>query len=116
MILVTDPFPEVNPMTQQTGFLSRIRIRILRSSTATKVAIVCAVVLSTVTLAALHGILQQTLEQTEALRQQAAQLEQENAELKDKIDDLGSVDSVEDIAKEELGLVDPDTVIIEPQQ
>ena len=33
----------------------------------------------------------------------------------DKIDDLGSVDSIKDIAGDELDLVDPDSVIIEPE-
>lgn len=116
MISVKSRFPEVSPMPNQTNPFSQIRIRIKRSNTVIKVAIVCALVLSTVTLATVHSILQQTREQTEALRQQAAELEQENAKLEDKIDDLGSVDSVEDIAKEELGLVDPDTVIIEPEE
>lgn len=95
--------------------LRQIRIRFQRSSRLTKVAIVSALVLSTVTLAALHVTLQQMRADAEALRQQAAQLEQENEKLEDKIDDLGSADSVQDIAKEELGLVDPDTVIIEPE-
>jgi cell division protein FtsB len=51
----------------------------------------------------------------DSLKDQAAQLEQDNGQLKDKIDGLGSVDSVEDIAKEELDLVDPDSVIIQPE-
>ena len=44
----------------------------------------------------------------------AAVLEQENAELAEKKEDLGSSSSIRDIAKEELGLVEPDTIIIEP--
>ena len=115
MIPVRDPFPEVNPMSNQPDLLSRIHIRFKRSKPITKAALVCAVIAATVTLAALNLLLQDIREQTEALRQQAAQLEQENDKLEDKIDKLGSVDSVEDIAKEELGLVDPDTVIIEPE-
>ena len=39
-----------------------------------------------------------------------------NQELQDKIDDLGSVQSVQDIAREELGLVDPDTIVIQPEE
>jgi hypothetical protein len=35
--------------------------------------------------------------------------------MEDKIGQLGSVDSVKDIAGEELDLVDPDSVIIEPE-
>ena len=41
-------------------------------------------------------------------------LEQENKDLETKISILGSVQSVEQIAQEELGLVSPDTIIINP--
>ena len=52
--------------------------------------------------------------ENDALRDEAAAIEHANSELEQKTADLGSVQSVQDIAKEELGLVDPDTVIIEP--
>ena len=94
---------------------SKIRFVYKRSKPMTKVVVLCAIVLSMVTLLALRQQLldAQTLKDT--LKDQASQLEQENGQLKDKIDSLGSIDSVEDIAKEELGLVDPDTVIIDPE-
>ena len=38
----------------------------------------------------------------------------ENAELREKIAELDTVQSVQDIAREELGMVDPDTVVIVP--
>ena len=38
-----------------------------------------------------------------------------NEVLEQKTEDLGSVQSIQDIAKEELGLVDPNTVIIDPE-
>ena len=44
----------------------------------------------------------------------AAQLEQENDRLQDKIDILGSVDSVEQIAREQLGLEYPSGIIFNP--
>ena len=94
---------------------SRVRLVYKRSKPLTKIVVLCAIVLSMVTLLALRQQLldAQTLKDT--LKDQASQLEQENGQLKDKIDSLGSIDSVEDIAKEELGLVDPDTVIIDPE-
>lgn len=95
---------------------SRIRLVFKRGSTATKIAVLAAAILSALALVALHGLIGQTLERAEALRQQAAQLEQENSALEDKIDDLGSVDSIVDIAGGELGLVDPDTVIMDPNE
>lgn len=49
---------------------------------------------------------------TEEKRQQAAALEEENRALEEKKEALGSVDSVRDIAREELGYVDPGAVVI----
>ena len=42
-------------------------------------------------------------------------LERENEELQQNIDALGSVESDERIAQEELGLAYPDTVILQPE-
>ena len=42
-------------------------------------------------------------------------MEYANSVLEQKKADLGSVQSIQDIAKEELGLVNPDTVVIDPQ-
>ena len=50
----------------------------------------------------------------EELAAQAAELEQDKSDLNTQIDQLGSVQSVLDIAEQELGLVNPDTVIFEP--
>ena len=86
-----------------------------RGSRLTKVAVCVAIALSTVTLLALRAATLDAQAQADALKDKAQQLEQENSQLEDKIGDLGSIDSVEQIAKDELGLVDPDTVIIEPE-
>ena len=51
---------------------------------------------------------------TADMQQQAAELEYENEELKKKIGQLDSEQSVKDIAREELGLVDSDEVIVDP--
>ena len=45
------------------------------------------------------------LEETENLKDEASALEQANDELREKKDNLGSVQSVQEIAREELGLV-----------
>ena len=103
-------------MARFADWLSRVRLVYKRSSLTLKIMVLCAIVVSIVTLSVLGGVLADQQAQTEAMRQQAGRLEQENQDLEDKIDNLGSVDSVEDIAKEELGLVDPDTVIIDPEK
>ncbi len=100
-------------MNRVTKFLKRIRLVYRRSSTLTKAVVLSAVVLSMTALIALQLSISAAQQRTQDLANQAAQYEHQNGQLEDKIDDLGSADSVEQIAKDELGLVDPDTVIIE---
>ena len=69
----------------------------------------CCVVFPNTAVAA-SGEAEETLAD---LRQQAAILDQRNDELRRDIDELGTTDSVRKIAQEELGLVDPDTIIFE---
>ena len=101
-------------MTSIQKFLSRIRLVYKRSSNVTKVVVLCAIVLSTVALVVLGNVIQDTRARTEALRAQASRLEQENNRLSALIESLGTVAGIEQIAREELGLVDPDSVIITP--
>jgi len=49
--------------------------------------------------------------QIEALKDQAAQLEQENGQLQDKNDKKGTLEGLLEFAQDFLGLVDPDSVI-----
>ena len=96
-------------------FLNEVRFVRGRSNRLTKIAVCLAITFSMVTLLVLHTVTLEARAQADALRDQAQQLEQENDKLEDKIDNLGSIEGVEDIAKDELGLVDPDTVIIVPE-
>lgn len=101
-------------MAKLTEMLSRIKLVYKRSGNLTKIVVLCAIVISTVTLLALRYSLLDTQSRIDALKDQAAGLEQEHDRLEDKNSALGSVDGIKDIAGEELDLVDPDTVIIEP--
>ena len=92
---------------------SRFQILIRRSSPVTKIVATVAIVLSIMALVALRWAQNDIQAQTQQMKSEAAQLEAENEQLQDKIDRLGSVGSVQEIAQEELGMVDPDTVIIE---
>ena len=94
----------------------KLRLVMRSSSTALKIAMAVLIVFSMAALAALAWVRGSIRSQVEDLRQQAAALEQENRELQEKIDNLGSVQSVQDIAREELGLVDPNTIVIQPEQ
>ena len=100
-------------MTKIHSFLNRFQLQYRRTSTLNKVVIAAAVVLSSLTLLSLRLVRLEAEETLADLRQQAAILDQRNDELRRDIDELGTTDSVRKIAQEELGLVDPDTIIFE---
>ena len=91
----------------------RFRLVYRRSSTLLKCVVLTAIVLSAAVLVTLRFTIQDFQAYQQALAQQAAQLEQENRLLTQHIAELGTVESVKRIAREELGLVDPDTIIFE---
>ncbi len=91
------------------------KLRIQKGSLVVKVALIAVLLLSTGALLMLRGALRQTQAQTDALREEAASVEQENDKLQQDIDDLGTVEGILRLAREKLGLVEPDTVIIEPE-
>jgi cell division protein FtsB len=91
-----------------------VKVVYTRSHPLTKLVVIALILVcmaSMITLG-LAGIRLKT--QIEALRQEAAQLEAEIEELSDKLGRLDSVEGVEDIAQDELDLVDPDTIVIDP--
>ena len=95
------------------AFLSRFQLQYRRTPTLHKVVVAAAIVLSSLTLISLRLGHWEAQEKLAELQNRAAVLEQENQELRDDIDRLGTSDSIRDIAREELGLVDPDTIIFE---
>ena len=103
-------------MAQSKNPFKRIRLVYRRSSPLLKCVVLAAIVLSTVALIALRGSILEARAQFDALRAQAAGLEQDNNRLSSYIAELGSVQSVRRIAGEELGLVDPDSIIFTPTQ
>lgn len=96
--------------------LGRVKLVFRKSRPATKVMALCAVVLSMAALLTLQSAILESREQTGALLEQAAELEQQNQELKQRIDGLRTEEGIRDIAEQELGLVDPNTIMIVPQQ
>jgi len=101
-------------MASRNNLLKKIRLVYRRSSKLTKSVVLCAIVLSTVTLLTLRGELLKAQARAEELRSQAAGLEQENQQLEESIDNLGSLDSVEDIAQNKGDLLDGNAVILQP--
>lgn len=49
------------------------------------------------------------------LTEEASKLELENHALENKIDTLGTESGIRQIAEEELGMVDPNTILIQPE-
>lgn len=100
-------------MEKIRSFLSRFQLQYRRTSTLNKVVIAAAIVLSSITLLALRLVQWEAEEKSANLRQQIDALEQSNNELRQDIDELGTADSIREIAQEKWGLVDPDTIIFE---
>ena len=124
--------------------LRRIRLVYRRSSNTLKIVVIAALVLGTLSLLMLRGAILRMEQKTEELRQQAVtdtQLPytlvntkgeevdasmvsvygvsenemQENEKLEKSISQLGTVQSVTELAEQLLGLVDPNTVIFSPE-
>lgn len=94
----------------------RIRFVYRRSPTALKCLLLGMLLTGAVALLTLRLTLLDTKEQLEDLRDQAAVLEQENRELERILSQKDTVQSVKELAVKLLGLVDPDTILFEPEQ
>lgn len=103
-------------MAKNRNPFSRIRLVCRRSSPLTKCVVLTAIILSAIALLALRGAILETKEKEAALKNEAAMLEKENDSLLDRIAELGTVQSIKDLAGKLLGLVDPDTVIFLPEE
>ena len=102
-------------MAEKKNPLKNAKVVVRRSPATLKIALIVLILLSMAALFALRWVHTGILAETENLRDTAAELEEANADLQQKTEDIGSVQSVKDIANEELGLVDPNTVIINPK-
>ena len=85
-----------------------------QSSPLLKILVVLLLTFSLVALAALTWVKLSVEKQTEALREEAVAVSGENQKLENRLADMESDDTVKEIAKEELGLAEPGTVIIQP--
>ena len=82
----------------------KVKVRLRPAPAALKIALI-----------ALRWVHNGIVEATAEKQQQAAALEGTNADLQERIDKAGSVQGIQDIARDELGLVNPDTVLIQPE-
>ena len=95
--------------------LKLIKLRLRPSPRSTKIMLIVAILFAMTALIMLRMAITDLDNRTEDLRKKAAAMEQENKDLQENIGILGSVQSIIQIARDELGLVDPDTVILEPE-
>ena len=93
----------------------QVKVEVRPASNILKIILILLILFSIVALVALRWVHSGILTQIDALKDEAAGLEYANEVLDQKTEELGSVQSIQDIAKEELGLVDPDTILIDPE-
>ncbi len=94
---------------------SRIRLVFKRSSKTVKCVVLATIIIATVALLSLTIAISSAKNQSDALRNEASLLEKENAQLSEDISEFGTINSIKELAKKLLGLVDPDTVIFDPE-
>ena len=95
--------------------IGKVKVARRRSRLLTKVVVLVAVLLSLATLTTLLLAIHSTRAQTENLRAEAAQLERDNNRLAEYIQEMGTIKGLIRIAQEELGLVEPGTILIDPE-
>ena len=101
-------------MAERNTPFGKIRFIVRPGPKKLKILFAALILVCTAALIAIGVVRGRIRQQTQSVLDQAAVLEQENADLAEKTDKLGSNSSIKDIAREELGLVEPDTIIIDP--
>ena len=99
-------------MTQSSVHTGSVRVVFSPSSSLLKILVVLLLVFSLVALAALTWVRLTVQSQADAMRSEAAAVSGRNGVLSQRIADMESDDTVRAIAREELGLVDPNTILI----
>ena len=95
---------------------AHIKVKYRRSSTLVKCVVLTALVVCTIALLTLHFAIRSEKEKAAALKNEAASVQQENDSILERIKELGTVESIKELAGKLLGLVDPDTVIFIPEE
>ena len=93
----------------------KFKVKLRSAPVKLKAVLIVLIVLSTAALVALRWVHNGIQAETQRKTEQAAAMEGENADLQEKIDSSGSVQSIRQIAQDELGLADPDTILIDPE-
>ena len=95
--------------------LKNVQVVVRSSPRVLKVVLILVIVLSIAALGTLRLVHNGIQEEIRELKEEAADFEYANSELDKKIQDPDSIQSVKDIAQKELGMVEADTVLIDPR-
>ena len=95
--------------------LSNFQFIYRRSHPAVKILVIVAIVFSMLAVTAMTWVRAKIQDRTDALRWEAAQLEQDNRDLSGILDASDSVESVEQMAEDELGLIESGSVLIDTE-
>ena len=101
-------------MTESTVKIGNTRVVFKNSTVLLKILILTLLVFSMLALAALSWVRVRVQAQTRELQSQIAQESGINRQLSDRLEDMTSDEAVQKIAEQELGLVNPNTVLITP--
>lgn len=86
-------------------------MRLKKTSLLTKLLLLAVVVYALITLVSLQDRIQAAKEDVSALEEQVVYAEQENVQVRQDLDDLGSDRSVKAIARSRLGMVEVGEIV-----
>ena len=78
-----------------------------------KIAVLLVIIICTAALLTTYVVIKNLQETNQNLQQQAVELENDNKHLDEHVDNSGTDEGVNGVAKDDLGYVDPDTIIYE---
>ena len=102
-------------MAQKSTPPKKVKVEVRPASNILKIILTILILFSIVALIALRWVHTGIRNQIDELKDEASELEHANEVLDQKTQELGSVQSIQDIAQEELGLVDPNIIVIDPE-
>lgn len=102
-------------MEEKKNPLKNIQIQVRPSPPVLKIMLVVVILLSMAALGTLRLVHNGIQTEIEELKAEAAALEYANSKLDLQMEDPESLQNIKDFAQEELGLVNPDTIVIDVQ-
>lgn len=85
------------------------------SDRKTKIIVCITIALSLIVLLVLHVATENARKEAEAWRNEAQVQEQEKSRLEELLSKLGTLEGMKELAENFLGLTDPDTIVIQPE-